>query len=122
MLNLPPAVRIFIARNAVDLRKGFDGLSAAVVEIIEEDPQSGHLFVFFNRRRNRVKILWWDRSGYLILYKRLEHGQFRAFDQANGKKGAYELSSSELALILEGIDLRRTRRRPSWDEISEVSA
>jgi len=66
MLNLPPSVRIFIARGATDLRKSFDTLAAVVCEVIDEDPQSGHLFVFINRRRNRVKILWWDRSGYWI--------------------------------------------------------
>jgi len=123
MLNLPPAVRIFIARGVTDLRKSFDTLAAVVCEVIDEDPQSGHLFVFINRRRNRVKILWWDRSGYCLLAKRLEHGQFRFYDRAAGGEAHYEIGISELTLLLEGIDLRRSRRRLSHDEISgRVSA
>ena len=82
MLSLPPSVKIFIARGVTDLRKSFDTLAVLVCDVIEEDPQSGHLFVFLNRRRNRVRILWWDRSGYFLLAKRLKQGQFRTFDQA----------------------------------------
>lgn len=98
------------------MRKSFDTLAALVCEVIREDPQSGHLFVFLNRRRDRVKILWWDRSGYFLLAKRLEHGQFHVYDQASGNSGSYEMSASDLALLLEGIDLRRSKRRVSHDE------
>ena len=118
MLSLPPAIRIFVARGATDLRKSFDTLAAVVCKVIDEDPQSGHLFVFINRRRNRVKILWWDRSGYCLLAKRLEHGQFRFYDRAGHGKGHYEIGMSDLTLLLEGIDLRRSRRRPSHEEIT----
>lgn len=97
------------------MRKSFDTLAALVIGVIEEDPQSGHLFLFVNRRRDRVKVLWWDRSGYCLLAKRLEHGQFRVFDQAGGTAGGFEMSASELALILEGIDLRGSKRRRSHD-------
>jgi transposase len=117
MLNLPPAVRLFVARGATDMRKSFDSLAALVIDVIDQDPQSGHLFLFVNRRRDRLKVLWWDRSGYCLLAKRLEHGQFRVFDRADGSAGAFELSVSELALILEGIDLRGARRRLSHDEL-----
>lgn len=117
MLSLPPSVKIFVARGATDLRKSFDTLAAVVCEVIDEDPQSGHLFVFINRRCNRVKILWWDRSGYILLAKRLEHGRFRFYDQAGKSKGHYEIGMSDLMLLLEGIDLRRSRRRPSHDEV-----
>jgi transposase len=120
MLSLSPAVRIFVARAPCDLRKGFDGLSAAVIGVIDEDPQSGHLFVFFNKRKDRVKTLLWDGSGYLLLYKRLEHGRFQFFDRAPGKAGAYELRASELTLLLEGIDLRGARRRLTHDEIAKM--
>jgi len=120
VLNLPPSVRIFIARGATDMRKSFDTLAALVIELVDEDPQSGHLFLFVNRRRDRLKVLWWDRSGYCLLAKRLEHGQFRVFDQAAGKAGAFEMSASELLLILEGIDLRGAKRRLSHDDAARL--
>lgn len=116
MLSLPPSVRIFVARGATDMRKSFDTLAALVCDVIDEDPQSGHLFVFVNRRKDRVKVLWWDRSGYCLLAKRLEHGQFHFYDRAQGGKGHYEVSASDLALLLEGIELRGSRRRRSHDE------
>ena len=96
------------------MRKSFDTLAALVVDVIDEDPMSGHLFLFINRNRNRAKVLWWDRSGYCLLAKRLERHRFRVFDQATGKDGAFEVKASDLALILEGIDLRGARRRPSY--------
>jgi transposase len=117
MLSLPPSVRLFVARGVTDMRKSFDTLASLVIDVIEQDPQSGHLFLFVNRRRDRIKVLWWDRSGYCLLAKRLEHGQFRVFDQAAGTSGAFEISSSELALILEGIDLRGAKCRPSHDDL-----
>ena len=91
--------------------------------MVDEDPQSGHLFLFVNRRRDRLKVLWWDRSGYCLLAKRLEHGQFRVFDRADGTAGAFEMQASELALILDGIDLRGSKRRVSHDSVTQpVSA
>lgn len=116
MLSLPPSVRLFVARGATDMRKSFDTLAALVIDVVEQDPQSGHLFLFVNRRRDRVKVLWWDRSGYCLLAKRLEQGQFRVFDRAAGTSGAFEMSASELTLILEGIDLRGSKRRVSHDD------
>jgi transposase len=118
VLSLPPSVRVFVARGATDMRKSFDTLSALVREVIEEDPQSGHLFVFLNRGRDRVKILWWDRSGYWLLAKRLEHGRFHLYDRAQGGPKTFEVSPSELGLLLEGIDLRGAKRRPSHDELA----
>ena len=117
MLSLPPSVRLFVARGVTDMRKSFDTLAALVIDVIEQDPQSGHLFLFVNRRRDRLKVLWWDRSGYCLLAKRLEHGQFRVFDRADGSAGSFEVSASELALILEGIDLRGAKRRLSHDNV-----
>lgn len=117
MLSLPPAVKVFVARGATDMRKSFDTLAALVCDVIDEDPQSGHLFVFVNRRKDRIKILWWDRSGYLLLAKRLEHGQFRIYDKASGNTSSFEVSTSELQLLLEGIDLRGARRRVSHDAL-----
>jgi len=119
MLSFPPAAltRIFVARDPVDMRKGFDGLTGVVIETIDEDPQSGYLFLFFNRSRNRVKLLVWDGSGFWLLYKRLEHGRFQIFDRADGTTGSFELSGTELALLLDGIDLRGSRRRRTHDEV-----
>ena len=121
MLSLPPSVRVFIARGPTDMRKSFDTLAAVVCDVIDEDPQSGHLFVFVNRRRDRMKILWWDRSGYCLLAKRLEHGQFRVYDQAGDHDARYEMSASDLSLLLDGIDLRGARRRPSHDDLHRAS-
>jgi len=122
MLSLPPTVRVFAARGATDMRKSFDTLAALVCDVIDEDPQSGHLFVFVNRRRDRMKILWWDRSGYCLLAKRLEHGQFRVYDQAGGGEGGYEMKASDLSLLLEGLDLRGARRRRTHDELHATRA
>lgn len=76
MLTLPQTVRIYVAAEPVDLRKGFDGLAAATRFLLRQDPLSGHLFVFMNRRANRLKVFLFERSGYLLLYKRLERGRF----------------------------------------------
>ena len=111
MLSLPPSVKIFVARDPVDMRKSFDGLSAVVCDIVNQDPQSGHLFLFINKRRNRAKIIWWEKSGYWMLYKRLESGQFLIFDQANGDTGSFSCTASDMLLLLDGIDLRRAKRR-----------
>lgn len=120
MLSLPPSVRIFVARGVTDMRKSFDTLAALVCDVVAEDPQSGHLFVFVNRRKNRVKILWWDRSGYFLLAKRLEHGQFRIYDQASERASSFKVSASDLMLLLEGIDLRGSKRRASHDSMSRA--
>ena len=104
MLNLPAAVRIFVCRGATDLRRSFDRLSAMVTEVLRQDPLSGHLFVFFNRRKDRVKILVWERGGFWLLYKRLETGTFATVV-------AEELSGRELFLLLEGIEVIRERGR-----------
>ena len=76
MIPLSPATRIFLASGATDLRKSFEGLSDLVSRQFKKDPLSGHLYVFANRRKNRIKLLLWDRTGYLVLYKRLERGTF----------------------------------------------
>lgn len=112
ILNLPPSVQLFVATGATDLRKSFDGLAALVEHALGHDPLSGHLFVFFNRRLNRVKILWFDHGGYALFYKRLERGCFRV--PAASPDGVVRLRAAELALILEGIELRGARHRTVW--------
>jgi len=108
---LPPSVRIYLASDPADMRCGFDGLMLRVQSVLAADPFSGHLFVFFNRRRDRVKILVWDRSGFCLWYKRLERGRF-CLPETSGP--SVEMEAAELALLLEGIDLRGARRRPRW--------
>ena len=114
MLTLPPSVRVFLCLAPADMRRSLDGLAAMTREVLREDPLSGHLFVFFNRRRDRVKILLWDRSGLALYYKRLEKGTFRlsAFEHSDSLRA--EIESAELALILEGIDLAHAKRRPRF--------
>jgi transposase len=114
VLTLPSTVRIYLCARPVDLRKSFDGLAVATREVIGEDPLCGHVFVFLNRRGDRAKLLLWDRNGYLLVYKRLERGVFRAPREAEAGAGHVALEGPELALMLEGIDLRGARRRPRW--------
>jgi transposase len=111
MLMLPPSVRIFVASQPVDLRQSFDRLAACAQERLGEDPFSGHLFVFRNRYGDRVKILYWDRSGFCLWYKRLEKGVFRL--PTSSQRGV-ELEWTDLALLLEGIDLEGAQRRARW--------
>jgi transposase len=115
MLNLPTKVRVFLCTRATDMRKSFDGLHGLVLEVLRQDPQSGDLFVFLNRRRDRVKILLWEGDGLAIWYKRLESGTF-ALPSAQGD--SLVLSSAELALLLGGIDLAQTRPRKRYRQAS----
>lgn len=108
---LPPSVRIFLAAHPVDCRWSFDALAAQAEQVLRQEPQSGHLFVFRNRRGDRVKILWWDRGGFCIWYKRLEEGTFR-FPSSDA--GGCEVEAAELAMLLEGIDLRQTQQRKRY--------
>ena len=93
------------------MRRSFDGLSRMAVEVVRQDPLSGHLFVFRNKRGDRVNILYWDKDGYALWYKRLEAGVFR-FPEAEG--GRIEVSSSDLALVLDGIDLASVKRHKRY--------
>ena len=104
MLTLPASVRVFVARGATDLRRSFDRLSAQVQEVLRQDPLSGHVFAFFNRRRDRVKLLLWERDGFWLLYKRPESGTFAVLDRD-------EINARELFLLLEGIEVVRQRER-----------
>jgi transposase len=108
MLSLPPAVRIFVATQPTNLHLSFDRLAALAREVIHQDPCSGHLFVFRNRRGDRVKILVWDRSGFCLWYKRLEQGVFH-FPAAHATH--LEVEAPELLLLLDGIDLPPASRR-----------
>jgi transposase len=117
--QLPAAVRIFLCTRPTDMRKGFDGLQGMVCEYLGQDPLSGHLFLFLNRRRDRLKILLWEPDGWVIWYKRLEAGTFQQLDpgasasRSSGEAGI-ELTTTELALLLTGVDLASARRRKRY--------
>lgn len=113
MLSLPSSVRIFFCIEPCDMRRSFDGLERMVREIIETEPMNGHLFVFINKRRDRLKILHWDRTGYVIWYKLLERGTFEQLPVTADQRSVI-LSATDLMMILEGIDLGRSRRRRRW--------
>jgi transposase len=113
MISLPHTVRVFLHVPATDLRKGFDALSGLVTSAFGQDPTSGHLFLFVNRRRDRLKILYWDRDGLAIWYKRLEKGSFQLPAIANATVSV-EMSPTQLTLILSGIDLRSARQRKRY--------
>jgi transposase len=122
VLTLPASVRIFVAAEAVDLRRGHDGLAAATRSLIRQDPLSGHVFVFLNRRRNRVKVLVWDRTGYVLLYKRLEQGTFRLCGRPRVGERHVEMDAGELGLLLEGVDLQGAKRRRRWRRLPHEAA
>ena len=117
MLTISPAVRIYLATGATDLRRSIDGLSAVVREHFGLDPLSGHLFLFRNRCGDRLKILAWDRSGFWILYKRLEQGTFSW--PAERSAAPVELRSGDLQLLQSGVDVASTRRR-RWYERAQA--
>lgn len=103
-----------MATQPVDGRKGADSLMVLVRDVLRHDPLSGHLFIFFSKRRERVRIVYWDRNGFAMWSKRLERGRFRPTFSADGNLGAHAMEAAELALIIEGIDLSGARRRPRW--------
>lgn len=110
MLNLTPNLQVFMAVEPVDLRKGFDGLSAVVQAVFDRNVLDGHLFLFLNRRRDRVKLLWWDRDGLAIFYKRLERGTYEIPRSAPGVK-RLQLDATQLALLLSGVQLSSVKHR-----------
>ena len=112
MLTLPPAVRIILSLLPTDMRRSFDGLAALVESVCRADPFSGHLFVFSNKRHDRVKILYWDHDGYVIWYKRLEEGRFRF--PTTARDGTLEMRADELGAMLAGIDLSLAKRSPRY--------
>jgi transposase len=109
MLNFPPSVRIWLGTASVDLRRSFDGLAEQVRQYLHEDPLSGHIFVFRNKRGDRVKLLYWDEDGYVIVYKRLEAGVFRWPATAEGQ-ASVTLRAAELSMLLDGIDWSKAQR------------
>ena len=110
MFGLGPATRIYLAAGSTDMRKGFEGLYGLVRDQLRLDPLSGHIFLFTNGHRNRLKLLFWDGSGLWVCAKRLEKGRFR-WPAAVGEQAKVVLSHEELALLMGGIDLAGSKRR-----------
>lgn len=115
MMFLPRAVRVYVATEPVNLRKSFEGLSNEVRGVLSQDPLSGHVFLFLNRRRTQVKLLVWTRGGFTIVHKRLERGIFAFAEQVSGGVGSVEIDVHELSMLLEGIDFRRARASARWE-------
>jgi len=124
MLSLPANVCIYLCTAPTDMRKSFDGLSGLVQSVFERDLLEGHLFLFVNRRRDRVKLLWWDRDGLALFYKRLESGTFET-PRVVADRSHVELDATEMAMLLGGVSLagmkRRKRYMPSRSQATSSS-
>jgi transposase len=117
MLSTPANVSVYLCTKATDMRKGFDGLHSLVLQVFERDPVDGHLFLFVNRRRDRMKMLWWDRDGMALFYKRLEAGTYQlptAPDNCEGMK----IDDTDLAMMLNGIDIQSAKRRKRYSRVA----
>lgn len=110
MLSLPVHAQVYLCTTPVDLRKSFDGLSGLVEAVFERNVLDGHLFLFVNKRRDRIKALWWDRDGLIIWYKRLERGSFE-IPRPQGEHQHITLDATELAMLLGGVSLGSVQRR-----------
>ena len=118
MIPFGPATRIFLAPGPTDMRRSFDGLAEIVRQRLGDDPLSGHLFIFTNKRRNRLKILVWDGSGLWVCAKRLEEGTF-CWPTPEPGQTKVRFSAEELALLLGGLDWPQTTRRRWWRRLPE---
>ncbi len=117
-LDAAQAQRIWLAAEATDMRCGFDRLAERVRTVIGEDPLAGHLFLFRSRRGDRLKILAWDRDGFVLWYKRLESGVFKLPRVAEGQRSV-ELRASELAMLLDGIGMTKLKRVARYERITK---
>ena len=114
MLSFPAAIKVYLCTVPCDMRRSFNGLSMMAEPVIGCNPYAGRLLVFSNRRTDRVKILYWDRDGFVLWYKRLEVGVFK-LPRAEGAGRGLELRASELAMILDGIDVSKLKRLPRYE-------
>ena len=122
MMSLPPSVRIYLCAQVIDGRRGIDSLAAMVRSVIGVDPFNGHLFVFLANRGRGVRILFWDRNGFALYLKRLEKGRFHLPREVPEGTTAITLDPADLAMLLEGIDLRSATRRARWEQTLEAHA
>ncbi len=121
MLAFPAGVRVYVANEPTDMRKSFDGLSAIVQHSFHRDPFDGDVFAFFNRRRDRVKILFWDRNGFWISMKRLERGTFDSWRPKSGDATHVEVERAQLVMLLEGIDLKSAKFRRHYSRSVRIN-
>jgi len=121
VIHLPASVRVYLCTTPCDMRRGFDGLHALVSGTMQLDAFGGHLFVFANRRKDRVKILYWDRDGFAVWAKRLEQGSY-AMPFEKGGEPRREITAQELAALLSGIDLSVAKRRKRYRRMSVEAA
>ena len=113
MITLPPQLRVFLYRRPTDMRKTFHGLVALTESELKQDPLSGDLFVFMNRRRDRIKILYWGQTGFCIWYQQLQQGTYQIPEpESVDQTATLKATRSQLSLILDGIDLSSVRQRP----------
>jgi len=117
MLSIAPNVSVYLCTKATDMRKGFDGLHSLVLQVFKRDPLDGHLFLFVNRRRDRLKMLWWDRDGMVLFYKRLEAGTYQLPSTSDDCEGI-EIDSTDLAMMLNGIDIQSAKRRKRYSRVA----
>ena len=114
MIHLPASVRVYLCLTACDMRKSFDGLHQLVLDYLQLDAFAGHLFVFTSRRRDRLKILYWDRDGFAVWSKRLEEGTYAMPLAGSAEEQPREITAQELGALLSGIDLSRAQRRQRY--------
>lgn len=113
MMTLREGLEVHFCLTSIDMRKSIDGLSGLVMDLLEESPQSGHLFVFYNKTKNKIKILYWDKNGFVMHYKRLEKGRFRLKGLEKG--GSMQLTEHQLQWLLAGLDFMK------MDEFSHLN-
>jgi transposase len=116
VIHLPASVRVYLCLTACDMRKSFDSLASLVRSQMELDPLGGHLYVFWSRRKDRVKILYWDRDGFAVWAKRLEEGTYTLPFCESGEVRR-EITAQELAALLSGIDLNQAKRRKRYNRV-----
>lgn len=123
MISLTGSLRVFVCTQPADMRRSFDGLCGMARDLMKQDPLTGHLFLFRNRNRDRLKVLYWDRDGLAIWYKRLEKGTWQfptdMKPASETSDASAEISRQELSLLLDGIDLRSVERRRRYQKKSK---
>lgn len=114
MFGLTAPAAVYLSTRPTDMRKAMDGLCGEVSDYLGDEPTNGSLFVFYNRRRDKLKMLYWDRDGYWVFYKRLEAGTFELPAECGNDERRWQLSMEQLQLILSGVELRSVRMRKRY--------